>query len=150
MRAWERAGKYLGNPNRKLNKPAEATELINRLKELRVALEDFPPLLGAAGQPGYSVVVLARQAAPVPVFQTLLPGQRDTLAQHWRGGRQLLQAHREFLRQEIQSVRQRGALGRACRATRHALRENYDIVLVSLLGLAALTAALVSTFLRRG
>ena len=117
MRAWERAGKYLGNPKRKLSKPAEATELINRLKALREALDDFPRLLGEAGQPGYSVVILARQPAPVPVFQTLLPGQRETLAQHWKGGRQLLQAHREYLRLEIQASRRRGRLGRALRAS---------------------------------
>ncbi|HKI35254.1 MAG TPA: hypothetical protein VKA46_25580 [Gemmataceae bacterium] len=150
MRAWERAGKYFGNPKRKLTRPAEATELINRLKAVREALEDFPPLLGEAGQPGYSVVVLARQQAPVPIFQTLLPGQRETLAQHWKGGRRLLQAHREFLREEIQSVRKRGRLSRALRAVRmvtindHAVLVLWDVALTLLLVLLALLAVVVA------
>jgi hypothetical protein len=141
MRAWDRAGKYLGNPRRKLTKPAEATELINRLKAVREALDDFPPLLGQAGQPGYSVVVLARQAAPVPIFQTLLPGQRETLAQHWKGGRQLLQAHREFLREEIHLARKRGRVSRAFRAIRQAINDHGVLILLVLLAILALVVA---------
>jgi hypothetical protein len=147
-RAWERAGKYLGNPKRKLNRPAEATEFINQLKALREALEGFPPLLGEAGQPGYSVVVLARQPTPVPVFQTLLAGQRETLAQHWKGGRQFLQAHREYLRLEIQAVRRRGSLGRALRAARHAINDNAGPVLLLLLALLAIIAAIWRQYVR--
>jgi hypothetical protein len=148
MRAWERAGKYFGNPKRKLSKPTEATELIGHLQAVREALEGFPPLLGEAGQPGYSVVVLARQPTPVPVFQTLLAGQRETLAQHWKGGRQLLQAHREYLRQEIQSVRQRSSVGRALRATRHYINDNAGGVLLLLMALLALVAALWRQYVR--
>jgi hypothetical protein len=141
MRAWERAGKYLGSAKRRLSKPAEATELINDLKELRQALTGFTVLLGEAGQPGYSVVVLARQPAPVPIFQTLLPGQRVTLAQHWKDGRQLLQAHRDYLRLEIQAHRKRGPIGRLWRATRHAITDQPGVLLL-LLGLIALNVAI--------
>jgi hypothetical protein len=146
MRAWERAGKYLGHPKRRLSKPAEATELIGDLKAVREGLEGFPALLGEAGQPGYSVVVLARQPAPVPIFQTLLPGQRETLAQHWKGGQQLLQAHREYLRQEIQSLRKRGRLGRAWRAARHTVTDQPGILLL-LLALIALNIAIWRQYL---
>jgi hypothetical protein len=141
-RAWEAVGKYLGNPKRKLTKPAEATELIARMKALREALDGFPRLLGEAGQPGYSVVVLAHQPAPVPVLQTLLPGQRETLAQHWKGGRQFLLAHREFLRDEMQALRRRGSLGRVLRATRQAINDNAGAVLLVVLALFALVAAI--------
>ncbi len=141
MRAWGRAGKYLGSAKRRLTKPAEATELINDLKELRGALTGFTVLLGEAGQPGYSVVVLARQPAPVPIFQTLLPGQRVTLAQHWKDGLQLLRAHRDYLRLEIQSLRKRGPIGRMWRATRHAITDQPGVLLL-LLGLIALNVAI--------
>jgi hypothetical protein len=141
MRAWERAGKYLGNAKRRLSKPAEATELINDLKELRQALTGFTVLLGEAGQPGYSVIVLARQPAPVPIFQTLLSGQRVTLAQHWKDGRQLLHAHRDYLRLEIQALRKRGPIGRVWRATRHAITDQPGVLLL-LLGLIALNVAI--------
>jgi hypothetical protein len=142
MRAWERAGKYLGNPKRKLSRPAEATELINHLKALREALDGFPRLLGGAGQPGYSVVVLAHQPAPVPVFQTLQPGQRDILAQHWKGGRQFLQSHRELLRQEMQCHRRCGRCARAFRAARQAINDHAGTVLLIVLALFALVAAI--------
>jgi hypothetical protein len=148
VRTWERAGKYLGNPKRKLGKPTEATELIAQLAALREALEGFPPLLGEAGQPGYSVVVLARQPTPVPVFQTLLAGQRDTLAQHWKSGRQFLEAHREFLRQEIQVVRRRNSLSRALRAARHYVNDHAAPVLLLLLALLALVAAIWRQWVR--
>jgi hypothetical protein len=141
MRAWEGVGKYFASPKRRLSKPAEATELIGHLKAVREALEGFPALLGEAGQPGYSVVVLARQPAPVPIFQTLLPSQRETLAQHWKGGRQLLQAHREYLRLEIQSLRKRGRVGRAWRAARHAITDQPGILLL-LLALIAINIAI--------
>ncbi len=141
MRAWDRVGKFFGNPRRKLSKPAEATELIGQLRDVKSALESFPPLLGEAGQPGYSVVVLARQPAPVPVFQTLLAGQRDTLAQHWKGGRQVLESHREYLRHEIQAVRRGGRLRRAWRAARHAVTDQPGVLLL-LLALLALNVAI--------
>jgi hypothetical protein len=141
MRAWERAGRYLANPKRRLSKPAEATELIGHLKAVREALEGFPALLGEAGQPGYSVVVLARQPVPVPIFQTLLPSQRETLAQHWKSGHQLLQAHRDYLRVEIQALRKRGRLGRAWRAARHAITDQPGVLLL-LLALIALNIAI--------
>jgi hypothetical protein len=141
-RAWESAGKYLGNPKRKLSKPAEATELIGRMKALREALDEFPRLLGVAGQPGYSVVVLAYQPAPVPVFQTLLPGQRETLAQHWKGGRQFLLAHREFLHEEMQAIRQRGKLARALQGTRQVINDHSGAVLLLVLALFAVVAVI--------
>jgi hypothetical protein len=149
MRAWERAGKYLGNPARRLTRPAEATELIKDLKDIREALEGFPRLLGEAGQPGYSVVVLARQPAPVPIFQTLLASQRDTLSAHWKGGQQFLQAHREYLRQQLQAVRRRGPLGRALRAARHAVTDQPAVVLL-LLALLALNIAIWRQFVGDG
>lgn len=149
LRAWEAAGKYLATPARRLTRPSEATELINQMKAIRAALERFPKLLGDAGQPGYSVVLLARQPAPVPIFQTLLPSQRETLAQHWRSGRQLLEAHREYLRREARSLKKKSFLGRAWRATRATVTDQPGIVLL-LLALIALNIAIVRQFWLRG
>jgi hypothetical protein len=139
--AWEALGKYLSDPKRKLTRPSEATELINQLKDLRATLEAFPPMLGQAGQPGYSVVVLARQQTPVPIFQTLLLSQRDILAQHWQSGLQFLQTHRAYLRQELASLRKKSALGRAVRTVRHAIVDQPAYLLL-LLALIALNVAI--------
>jgi hypothetical protein len=134
---WEALGKYLSDPKRKLTRPSEATELINQLKDLRATLDNFPPMLGQAGQPGYSVVVLARQQTPVPIFQTLLLSQRDILAQHWQSGLQFLQTHRAYLRKELATLRKKTAFGRAFRAVRHAIVDQpaYLLLLLALLAL---------------
>jgi hypothetical protein len=57
-RLWEHAGKYLGNPRRRLARPAEAREVIELFAALQEDLEDFPKILGEAGLPGYLVVSL--------------------------------------------------------------------------------------------
>ena len=79
LTAWQQAGKFLNDPKRKLSRPTEAREFMDGLAAIRRLLENFPPLLGEAGQPGYLVVALARQQVIVPTFQTLLPSQREAL-----------------------------------------------------------------------
>jgi hypothetical protein len=144
-RAWEQAGKYLAWPKRRLTRPAEATEMINLLAAVRAGLEGFPPLLGEAGQPGYLVLSLARQPAVVPTFQTLLASQRESLARDWWAGRTFLQTHREFLRQELRTLRKKGLLYRGVRAVRVFLSEHPAGVLI-LLALLALNVAIWRTF----
>ncbi len=139
--AWERAGKYLAWPKRRVNRPAEATELGRVLGEVREALPGFPRLIGEAGQPGYLVVALSRQPAVVPTFQTLLASQREALARDWWAGRTLLHAHREFVRHELRTLRKRGSLYRALRATRSLLSE-HPVGLLLALALLALAVAL--------
>src|SRR5262249_33854032 len=112
LAALEQTGKFLAQPQRRVTRPTEATELIRLLARIQSLLRGFPPVLGEAGQPGYLVVALARQAAPVPTFQTLLPSQREALAQHWEAGRKLLLAHHQFLRQEARARRRRGRASR--------------------------------------
>jgi hypothetical protein len=133
LRAWQEAGKYLSSPRRRLTKPAEATDLIREMTQIRTGLEKFPPLLGAAGQPGYLVVSLARQQVVVPTYQTLLPSQRIKLAADWQLGLRLLAEHREFLRQELRLHRKRGPLTRAVLATRSFLDKPGGILLLAAL-----------------
>jgi hypothetical protein len=144
LQAWEEAGKYLAEPQRRLTRPSEATDLIRQLARIRSLLRGFPPVLGEAGQPGYSVVALAKQEAPVPTFQMLLPSQRQTLGQHWEAGQRLLTAHRQFLRQEVRKLRRRGRFYRAIRAGGHFVAEYPEYVLfaVAVLALAVAVARL--------
>lgn len=143
--AWEQAGKYLSNPKRRLTKPAEATELIRQLTTIRTVLPEFPALLGEAGQPGYLVVTLARQQVIVPTFQTLLPSQRQKLAEDCRLGQRLLTAHRQFLRQQAQALRKKSAVGLAILATRAFLDRPAGILI--LLGLLAINVALWKSYI---
>jgi hypothetical protein len=136
LAAWEQAGKYLAQPQRRIARPAEATELIRLLTRIKSLLRGFPPVIGQAGQPGYLVVALAMQTAPVPMFQTLLPSQRDSLAQHWEAGRTFLTAHCQFLRQEARARRRRSRFGRAVRAVASFIAEYPEYVLFALAVLA--------------
>jgi hypothetical protein len=144
LRAWQEAGKYLSSPRRRLTKPAEATDLIREMTQIRTGLEKFPPLLGAAGQPGYLVVSLARQQVVVPTYQTLLPSQRIKLAADWQLGLQLLAEHREFLRQELRLHRKKSPLTRAVLATRSFLDKPGGILL--LVALLALNLAIWKSY----
>jgi hypothetical protein len=139
--AWEGAGKYLRQPERRLTRSNEAAELIRQLNAVRRLLRRFPPVLGEAGQAGFYVVTLARQPkhAIIQTFRMLLPSQRETLARDWRDGYQLLVAHREFLRQELRAIRHTTSWGQVVRAVRTAFHDHRRLVLVAagLLGFVA-------------
>jgi WD40 repeat protein len=140
LRIWYEVGQFLGHPGRRLAKPVEATDLIHGLITLRTELKSFPPLLGQAGQPGYLVIALARQQVIVPTFQTLLPSQREALARDWRAGLKLLDAHLQFLRQELRLTRRRGLLGRVTRGLSSLLRSHLGLLLMLAMALATVIA----------
>jgi hypothetical protein len=141
LAAWEQAGRFLAPPQRRITKPTEATELIRLLARIQSLLSGFPPVMGQAGQPGYHVIALASQTAPVPVLQTLLPSQREALAQHWEAGKKFLTAHRQFLRDEARARRKRSTFGRATRAAVSFIAEYPEYVLFAL-ALLAVTIAI--------
>jgi hypothetical protein len=139
--AWEGAGKFLRQPERRLTRSSEATELIRQLNAVRRLLRHFPPVLGEAGQAGFYVVTLARQPkhALIQTFRMLLPSQRETLARDWRDGYQLLVAHRQFLRRELRAMRHTTPWGQVARAVRTTLHDYQRWVLfaAALLGVVA-------------
>jgi len=141
LRAWEQAGKYLNHPTRRLTRTSDAAEFTAQLAAIRGLLRRFPPILGGAGQPGYYVVILARQQLLVPTFRALLPGQREDLARDWRDGRALLRSHRQFLRQELHALRHKSRWGRFVRAVRAFVNDRPGVLLL-LLALLALGLAL--------
>jgi hypothetical protein len=143
--AWDQVGKYLNRPARPINRPAEATDLIRHMHAIRDLLKTFPPLLGAAGQPGYLVVSLARQQAIVPTLQTMQAEPRENLARHWQAGRTVLMEHRQHLLQELRALRRRGVFSQATRAVKDILRGGPEILLL-VVAFVALDLWLVDTF----
>ncbi|HEV3263837.1 MAG TPA: hypothetical protein VG013_43780 [Gemmataceae bacterium] len=141
LRAWDQSGKYLNHPTRRLTRTNEAGEFAAQLAAIRDLLRRFPRILGGAGQPGYYVVILARQHMLVPTFRALILSQREDLARDWRDGRALLLAHRQFLRQELRALRQKSRCGRIVRAV-SAFIDDQPGVLLLLLALLALSLAL--------
>lgn len=138
LHAWDQAGKYLNQPKRRLTRLTEATELIRQLNDIRDLLPEFPPLLGEAGQPGYLVHALSRQPMIVPTFRSLLDSQREALARDWRSGKMLLEVHRQFLRDELRSLRRKNVVGKLLRPVRAVFLDQPGLLLlfVALLALA--------------
>jgi hypothetical protein len=141
LRAWEQAGKYLGQPKRRLTRPAEETFLVNQLEAIGDLLEDFPAFLGQPGQPGQHVAAISRQQLVLQTFKMLDGHQREALARDWRAGRTLLISHRQFLRQELRALRKRTVWGRTARAVRALINDHPGYVILAL-GLLALLVAL--------
>jgi hypothetical protein len=137
---WERLGKFLSKPQRRLTRMTEEKELTKRLGELSELMDDFPPLLGQPGQPGYRVVALAHLGMTPVMFKMLDANQRQALAQDWIAGRVVLLAHRQFLRQEVKAVRRQTQLGRAIRAGRALLNDHpaWVVSTVLIIGMVAL------------
>lgn len=146
MKGWERAGKYMADPGRRIARPNEATEFLEQLTRIQGLLRSFPPLLGEAGHPGYLVIALARLQVVVPTFQTLLLSQREALARDWQAGIKVLAEHRLFLRAELRALRRGGRRGRALRWIRALLTDQPVLVLI-LAGLLLLNLFLWGQYL---
>jgi hypothetical protein len=105
QRAWERVGRYLHKPKRRLSKLAEETDLSRLLLNIEDLLHEAPAVLGEPGQPGYRVLALAKQEPVVERFKAMDEHDRGLLARDWFSGRELLSAYRRFLRQQILAQR---------------------------------------------
>jgi hypothetical protein len=143
LRLWERAGKYLGRPRRRSLRTAEEGELARLLERTDELLLHFPPLLGQPGQPGYRVLALAHGADVAGTFRGLDEREREALARDWVAGLALLQAHRQFLRQDLRARRRRGPLGRLAHALRGLVNDHPVWISLVLLGVIAASLGLV-------
>jgi hypothetical protein len=114
--AWKRVGKYIRNPQRKLSKPAEETDLTQRMDFLFEVIEDYPAFIGHPGKPGYRVVAMARLEMTAMMFKGLDTAQREELAKDWDNGEKVLRQHRRFLLRELKARRRRGPVDKALAA----------------------------------
>jgi hypothetical protein len=136
VRAWERMGKYVHRPKRRLSKLAEETDLTRLLLSLEDLLQEAPAVLGEPGQPGYRVLALATQEPVIERFKALSDHDRALLARDWVAGRELLAAYRRFLREQV--VAQRHLTGlQHLRCRIDALLTEHLVLVLGSLGLAA-------------
>ena len=138
---WDQLGTYMEPAKRRLSRSADGPELSRLLGQMRTHLRQFPRLMGAAGQPGYLAVMLAKQDDPARSLQALDAGQRDALSRDWSAGRKLLAAHRDFLRQEIHVLRKLTPRERLLRAA-YAVVTDQPATFFLFLLLAALNVAI--------
>jgi hypothetical protein len=140
--SWNQAGKYLSNPDKKLTRPAEETDLTRRLNKLFELSADFPKIVGHPGQPGYRVVAMARLEMTAEMFKMLDETQRAWLARDWEAGYHVLLSHRQFLRLQFKILRNRGPASLVLQAVRSALNDHPVWVLTGVLLVAGLCALL--------
>jgi hypothetical protein len=140
IHAWIAAGKYLGNPRYRLTEETQAIDLVRQLTIVRHLLQDFPPIVGHAGQPGYLVIALARQPKIVATFRSLSPVQREAYVGDWKAGLTFLAAYRLFLAEELRHFRRQGRLGRLLRLGR-SIFVDYPALWLFLLAMLAANLA---------
>jgi hypothetical protein len=146
LSVWDELGKYLESPKRRISRSADGAELNRLLQEMVRLRRRFPPLFGAAGQPGYLVVVFSEQEDAIKGIRALDESQREALSRDWSAARKLLTAHRDFLRQEIRVMRKRTFKERMTRAV-HAVLTDQPATTFLFLLLLALNIALWSWLL---
>lgn len=130
--------KSLEDPQKRLSK-AESSELAKLVERVEEAVEDYP-LLGEAGQPGYLIVSLTTLDRARDL-RNLTLSQRESLERDWRAGLRFLEAHRDFLREEVKRDSKRHWMERMLRGLRAYLNEQPWVALLVLLGLLALGVA---------
>lgn len=123
LRAWNNIGRLLptNRPGKKLNQKAQAQALVRNLTRVEKLLDQFPPLLGQAGQPGFLVLSLHEQDLTAKKLHSLDPAQRDKLREDWEMGYSLLRAHGRLLSELVAGYRGLGFFGRMAHALRSAM-----------------------------
>jgi hypothetical protein len=126
--AWNQAGKFLNNCDRKLTRPAEESELTRRLNKIFELTAEYPKIVGHPGQPGYRVVAMARLEMTAQMFKMLDGNQRLDLARDWESGYRVLLSHRRYLRSQFKGLRRRGFLRLVLEAIRGVLNDHPVLV----------------------
>ncbi len=101
-------------------------------------MRTYPAFLGQPGLPGYRVVVQARFKIPLANVRQLPAEQRDDLLFDWQAARQILLAHRKYLRRLFRTLRHRSAFGLFLHAVRAALNDYPRLTLAGMISLVAL------------
>jgi hypothetical protein len=144
-RIWGRLGMYIEPVQRRLSRSVDGPELERLLQEMTSLLERFPRLIGEAGQPGYLLVTLSLRDDVIRGFQALDAAQREAISRDWAAGRKLIAAHRDFLRQEIRTMRKRSWKQRLLGEIRDIVTDQPTTIFL-LLSLAALGVSLWRLF----
>ncbi len=147
--AWRRAGRYLGNPRRKLTRAVDRADFSRCLDELLEAADSYPAFVAQPGRPGYRAVALAHLEIMPEVFNAMGTEPREQLARDWALAQKILLAHRRLLVGHFKSLRRRGMLGRAAHTLRTSFR-NHPVMWTGLTATVAITACVLAALVLVG
>jgi hypothetical protein len=137
LHVWDQLGKHLrATPKKTSSKESEA--FTTRLDKIAHAMQTYPAFLGQPGLPGYRVVVQARLKIPLASVRALPAEQRDDLLFDYQAARQVLLAHRKYLRRVFRSLRRQSAVGLFFHAVRATLNDYPRLTLAGVMLLIAL------------
>src|SRR6185437_16530087 len=108
LRAWDRLGAILGDPQEPIDRPGRLLLLLEAVAAMRPHLPALSGVVGGIDQPGGIVVTLLNQPLLLDTLRRLLPDQRQTLAIDWRRGHTELQNEYLRLRKLARESRTRG------------------------------------------
>lgn len=138
---WKAIGRYMSQPKKRPMRTAEEVDLTRRMRAILRSIDDFPPVIGHPGKPGYRVVAMAHLGMTAQMLQMLDDNQREDLARDWQAGHRLLVSHRQFLRWQFKTLRTRGRFSRTLRGVRAKINDHPGWVISGLLLAAGLCAA---------
>jgi hypothetical protein len=140
LRLWHQLGKYLKEAKTKLSRQ-QAVEMYRLIETADEAMNEFP-LVGEAGQPGYLIITLSQIDRTTALAGLADERKRESLARDWAAVLTFLEAHRDFLREEVQKQRKDGFFGRWKRSIEGYLKDQPLAVFAILAGAAALFLAI--------
>ncbi|HEY2908694.1 MAG TPA: hypothetical protein VGI99_00520 [Gemmataceae bacterium] len=108
LRAWDRLGSILGDPQEPIDRPGRLLLLLEAVAAMRPHLPALSGVVGGVDQPGGTVVTILNQPLLLDTLRRLLPDQRQTLAIDWRRGHSELQDEYVRLRKLARESRTRG------------------------------------------
>jgi hypothetical protein len=139
LHVWDQLGKHFrGTPKKTSTKESDA--FAARLEKIAAAMRTYPAFLGQPGLPGYRVVVQARLKIPLASVRAMPAEQRDDLLFDWQAARQILLAHRKYLRRVFRTLRRQSAVGLFFHALRATLNDYPRLTLTGVIVLISLIA----------
>jgi hypothetical protein len=139
LHVWDQLGKHFRAAPKKAS-TKESDVFAGRLEKIALAMQTYPAFLGQPGLPGYRVVVQARLKIPLASVRGMPAEQRDDLLFDWQAARQILLAHRRYLRRVFRSLRRQSAVGLFFHAVRATLNDYPRLTLAGVILLIALIA----------
>ena len=109
-------------------------------------MRTYPAFFGQPGRPGYRVMVQARFKIPLANVRQLTAAERDDLIFDWQAARQILLAHRKYLRRVFRTLRRRSALGLFFHAVRATLNDYPRLTLTGLISLIAIIVCVIAIY----
>lgn len=102
---WQKLKPFLGNPREPIDRPIQVLLLLEVVADLRPLMGNVPGLIGKLSEPGGLVAAVLRQPLSLHTIRSLLPDQRQAIADDWERAELALIRESARLRELVRSGR---------------------------------------------